>query len=50
MKRYALIIGIDDYPDAPLNYCGRDAKALKAVLDKDFDKIIRIKYLKPKVG
>ena len=43
MKRYALIIGIDDYPDAPLSYCCRDAKALKAVLDKDFDEIILLK-------
>ncbi|MBE6369155.1 MAG: hypothetical protein E7056_03225 [Lentisphaerae bacterium] len=40
MKRYALLIGIDQYPDAPLNCCCCDAKAMRAVLNNDFDEII----------
>ena len=43
MKRYALIIGIDEYPESPLNWCCNDAKAMKEVLAKDFDEIILLK-------
>jgi hypothetical protein len=35
--RRALIIGINDYPTAPLNGCVRDATSLAAVLEKNGD-------------
>lgn len=42
MKRYALLVGINDYPDPDARLVGaqKDAESFKEVLDKDFDKII----------
>ena len=37
MMRRALLIGIDDYPDAPLEGCVNDAKAMARILQRNHD-------------